>query len=182
MSRTAIDRYIRFAAKVSQCIVPFCILAILFILGITTAEVVWRTFVGRSVPDSISLATVMMPVTAFTAIAMTQLAKQHITVTILTERMSERWQYRLALLGLALGFCLCCLATWEGMLQLIHSFKIQEYYSGSFMRLPAWPAKLFVPVGLGAVAMQLLADIFEKVLANRDAKEEQGKWNPSQSA
>jgi TRAP-type C4-dicarboxylate transport system permease small subunit len=173
MGRKIAETYIRLSGILSTAIVPFCIIAILLILGITTAEVVWRGLVGRSVPDSISLATVMMPVTAYTAIAVAQLTRRHITVSVVTDRLPERLQSRLILLGLAVGFALCVLGTIAGANELARSFRIGEYYSGSFIMLPAWPAKLFVPVGLGVLSMQLLADMIANVLGIGNNKKDQ---------
>ena len=176
MTRRIAEIYIRISAILSSALVPFCIIAILLILGITSAEVVWRGLTGGSVPDAISLATIWMPVTAYTAIAMAQLSRKHITVTVFTERFPERLQFWLLLLGLGIGLALCVLGTVAGAGELARSFSIGEYYSGSFIRLPAWPAKLFVPVGLGVLSMQLLADMIGKVLGinnNSDKKEQE---------
>jgi TRAP-type mannitol/chloroaromatic compound transport system permease small subunit len=173
MGRRIAHMYIRLAAILSNAIVPFCIIAIFLILGITTAEVVWRSLVGRSVPDSISLATVLMPVTAYTAIAVAQLTRRHITVTIVTENLPKRLQSILAFVGLTFGFGLCVLGTIAAVREFARSFKIGEFYSGSFIMLPAWPAKLFVPVGLGVLSMQLLADMIANVLGIENNKKEQ---------
>jgi TRAP-type C4-dicarboxylate transport system permease small subunit len=173
MGRKIAQTYIRIAGMLSTGIVPFCIIAIFLILGITTAEVVWRSLVGRSVPDSISLATVMMPVTAYTAIAVAQLTRKHIKVTIITDSLPKRLQSILIFVGLMLGFGLCLLGTIAAAKELARSFRIREFYSGSFIMLPAWPAKLFVPVGLGVLSMQLLADMIATVLGIYNDNEEQ---------
>jgi TRAP-type mannitol/chloroaromatic compound transport system permease small subunit len=44
------------------------------------------------------------------------------------------------------------------------SFQTGEYFSGSHLTIPAWPGKLMMPLGFGALAIQLLADILQDVL------------------
>lgn len=152
------------AKWLSLAIVPLCMIAIFLIIGITIGEVLLRGFTGKGITDSLDLVTALVPVTACTAVACAQYMKRNIAVTLVTERFPPRTRIVFEMIGLALGFIIVTTGTIMGARALSISFRTGEYFSGSHLTIPAWPGKLMMPLGFGALAVQLLADLLQGVV------------------
>jgi TRAP-type mannitol/chloroaromatic compound transport system permease small subunit len=152
------------AKWLSLAIVPLCMIAIFLIIGLSAGEVILRGVRGKGITDSLDLITALVPVTACTALACAQYMKRNIKVTIVTERFSEKIKDYFDLFGTAVGFIIVTTGTIMGARALRISFQTGEYFSGSHLTIPAWPGKLMMPLGFGALAIQLLADILQDVL------------------
>jgi TRAP-type mannitol/chloroaromatic compound transport system permease small subunit len=152
------------AKWLSLSIVPFCMIAILLIIGISVGEVLLRGIRGKGITDSLDLITALVPVTACTALACAQFMKRNIAVTLVTERLPEKTRIYFELFGMAVGFIIVTTGTIMGTRALSISLRTGEYFSGSHLTIPAWPGKLMMPLGFGILAIQLLADILQGIV------------------
>jgi TRAP-type mannitol/chloroaromatic compound transport system permease small subunit len=159
-----IRKFGTFAKWLSLSIVPLCMIAIFLIIGISVGEVVLRGIRGKGITDSLDLITALVPVTACTALACAQYMKRNIKVTLFTERLPEKSALYFDFFGLFLGFVIVTAGTVMGVRALKISLRTGEYFSGSHLTIPAWPGKLMMPLGFGALSIQLLADILEDLL------------------
>lgn len=141
--------------------VALCITALVSAVLLTVSDVVYRTIVGKSIPGIIEVCGSLMPVIAFLALASTQLEKKHINVMVLTQHFGSRLQLTLGLMALVLAFGLVIVGVWQSAKGFYSAWEIKEYSIG-FLEFPTWPAKIFMLIGLAALALQLVADLIEQ--------------------
>lgn len=154
-------RIISLARKTSLWLVVLCITALVSAVVITVSDVIYRAIAGKSIPGVIEICGSLMPVIAFLALASTQLEKKHINVMVLTQHFSSRLQLALGLMALVVALGLVIVGVWQSSEGFYDAWKIKEYSIG-FLEFPTWPAKIFMLIGLAALALQLVADLIEQ--------------------
>lgn len=155
-------KIIALAKRISSLFVWLAVAAIVAVVLAITAEITFRALAGRSLHGVIEMSALLMAVIAYLAIAGAQSDKQHIRVTFLTERFSQRTQLALEMMILVLTLGLITMGLWRTGVAWYASWTIKEFSVG-FIKFPIWPAKIFPVLGLGALAIQLLADILEQM-------------------
>lgn len=145
------------AAKVSLVMAVTCTVAVFLMVFATLSDVGWRMFIGKSLPGATEFVGMLMVVTVFLAFAITQLHKGHVKVTLITRRFSQKMRAIIVAMTTAVVLVFIAINFWQGIIGFWESFVMKEYRFGLIAFL-TWPMKLFIPVGLAGLVLQLLAD------------------------
>lgn len=126
--------------------------ALLAMVLIGAIDVVLGRGLNLSVAGARELTEILMVAAALLGMALSQQRREHVRVTLLTDRLpatARRWLDRL---GLVLTLLLMLAISGYGFQSALQSFQSGEFSPGS-LPVPIWPAKL--ALGLGALLMAL---------------------------
>jgi len=84
--------------------------------------------------------------------------KGHVNVDLLPNYLGQRGRFVLALIASLLGLLFCLLLTWKGY-ELFHEALVNGWTTDSIWALPLWIPYLSLPLGIGLMSLQYLADI-----------------------
>ncbi len=135
-------------------------LAIVFAATIIFLTVTGRTFVGRSVPDSVILAENLMPIIVTLPLAYVAARRGHIEVEVFTNFLPARGILLLNMFGNLIGLVVFGLIAWSAWNVLGRDWATGRFYEG-VLRVPQWPAKAFFVAGLALFSLRLVLNFVE---------------------
>ena len=159
-------RLTRFLDAVSHIVsVASSTSGIIFVFGMAlliTVDVIGRS-IGHSTLIADEMSGYMLVGLAFLGLAYTQRKKRHIQITLITRRFSQRVQEMIELGVLIVGFVFASWLVWTtwGLVEMMYT---DNRRSLSLVETPMWIPALFVPVGLGMFALELLIEIRKTVI------------------
>lgn len=86
------------------------------------------------------------------------MVKGHVSVDLLPHYLSRKGSYFLALIASGLGLLFCLILTWKGY-ELFHEALVNEWTTDTICALPLWIPYLSIPLGIGLMSLQYVADI-----------------------
>jgi TRAP-type C4-dicarboxylate transport system permease small subunit len=86
------------------------------------------------------------------------LIKGHVNVDLLPIYLGRKGRYALALLASAMGLLFCAVLTWTGF-ELFHEALVGGWTTDTVWRLPLWIPYASIPIGIGLLCLQYVADI-----------------------
>lgn len=144
------------------------VIAALSVVGsmlVGTADVVGTQLFLSPVHGATEGITELMVVIVFMSLPYTQRMRSHIRVELVYSHFGPRGQAALDALTAAVAFLFFGLLFWQAIHAATFSWRVGER-TMSVVRLPIYPAKFAILVGVGIVMAQLLIDLYESV---RDA-------------
>jgi len=88
--------------------------------------------------------------------------KGHVKVELLPHYLGPKGRHYLALVANSLGLLFCLILTWKGY-QFFHEALVNGWTTDSIWALPLWIPYLSIPVGIGLLCLQYVADILTLV-------------------
>ena len=86
------------------------------------------------------------------------LVKGHVNVDLLPNYLGEKGRRLLALVASLSGFLFCAVITWKGY-ELFHEALVNNWTTDTVWALPLWIPYLAMPLGIGIMSIQYIADI-----------------------
>jgi TRAP-type C4-dicarboxylate transport system permease small subunit len=120
--------------------------------------VVMRYFLKASTIWQTEFVTFSLVAATFVGCPYVLKVKGHVNVDLLPHYLGNRGRYFLALLASLLALCFCLLLTWKGY-QLFHEALANDWRTDTIWSLPLWIPYLSIPVGIGLLSLQYVADI-----------------------
>ncbi len=139
---------------------------ILAIMTLVVVDVVRRKLDGGSIPGANEYAEILLVGVVFLGLAEAQRQGNHISVEAVVARLTARSGARLRSAGLVLSLAVVVWMTWETLDVGVAAFESKEFRFG-LARIPTWPAKLAIPIGLAALSLELLRDLLGGLKASR---------------
>ena len=138
----------------------FCLIssfAILFMMLLTSADVIGRTLFSRPIPGTFELSQYMLAVAILLSIAHAQQTKQHINVDFFTCRMSRksRVAFNVFFTIIALGFFI--LLIWQGISESIFAMEVGK--SSDILKIPEYPFEMLVAVGAFLICLEFIVNL-----------------------
>lgn len=128
-------------------------------------DVIGKYLFNAPVPGTITLVTqYYMPILTFLPLAYVQQMRQHISVEVLTSRLSLEAQYHLyhiILLFSAGVFGLLAVTTYH---EALRKFAQDTFIIEQGIRIINWPGYFFLPIGYGLVAALMAFQFVEYLL------------------
>lgn len=135
-------------------------LAIVLAACIVFLTVIGRTFVGRSIPDSVVLAENLMPLIVTLPLAYVAARRGHIEVEVFTNFLPPRGILVLNMFANLVGLIVFGLIAWSAWNVLGRDWATGRFYEG-VLRIPQWPAKAFFVAGLALFGLRLVLNFIE---------------------
>ena len=86
------------------------------------------------------------------------LVKGHVNVELLPHYLGPKGRYLLAMTASILGLLFCSILTWKGY-QFFHEALVNKWTTDTIWALPLWIPYLSIPLGIGLLSLQYIADI-----------------------
>ena len=86
------------------------------------------------------------------------LVKGHVNVELLPHYLGRRGRFFLAMTASLLGLFFCAILTWKGY-ELFHEAWVNDWTTDTIWALPLWIPYLSIPLGIGLLSLQYVADI-----------------------
>ena len=158
MGETTIDKLNGWTNLANRALGIAAAAIILFMMCLTTMDVVLRYVFNSPLPGVYELQEFMLVGVVFLALAYIQSLKGHIYVDLLTNRFSERGQAVLGILSNSVSLLIFALITWQGGLRAWTAVVSGQRREG-LISYPLWPAKWILAIGAGFFCLRLALDI-----------------------
>ncbi|MDB9822567.1 TRAP transporter large permease subunit [Deltaproteobacteria bacterium] len=136
------------------------IAALFIMICLTFTDVVLRYIFNRPINASSEITELLMAIVVYTGLAFAQVTKSHITMDIVSSRLSERNRLLLSIFSYALS-----LAFLFFIIQRSASYALFEVtrYRTTILELPIRPFALLVPCGFVLFFLAMLNDILKDI-------------------
>ena len=131
---------------------------IILLMTLTTADVVMRYILGNPLKGAYELSEMLFLSAVFLGLAYTQLFKEHVNADLFVSHLSKHTNLVLETVMLILALLVYVLLAWKGMGAFWSSFVDGEYRWG-LIRIPLWPARLMIPLGVSALCLRFIGEI-----------------------
>jgi TRAP-type C4-dicarboxylate transport system permease small subunit len=139
------------------------------VMFLMVADVFGRYLLSSPVPATMEVSESMLVYLLGLGIALTQINRRHINISMLTDRLNHRCQKWLIVFGDCLSFFLFSIMSFQSYKIATTSLKFKESYGNYF--IPIYPAKFAFFLGTVLLSFTLLLGILA-ALTNADIKEE----------
>lgn len=149
-------------------------LAILFIMVLTTIDVIFRYILGHPIKGAYEISEILFLGAVFLGLSYTQLHKEHVRVELLVSHIPRGPAFLLESCILLIGLFIYALLFWQGTEAFLESVKSGEYRWG-LIPIPLWPARLTIPLG----ALTLCLKLIEEIVTGLRKFKEMGRKEPA---
>ena len=130
-------------------------------------EVIWRYVLDKPSIFSVEISEYIMIFMTFACAGWVLQKNSHVSMTVLTDRLSERTKIRLDIATSILTMGVCCVIVWNGIASAVIAFT-GHYRSASLIGFPLWISYGFIPLGMTILLLQYIVRIRENILRLRD--------------
>lgn len=140
-------------------VVPAGVACLVLMLHVI-ADVGGRTLFNEPITGTLEISSNWWMVTiVFLGFGYTQLRREHVRATVITEMLPQRWERVADIAAIALLGVFAVAMGYNGWNAAVDSFEIRE--ASSVFRLPIWPVAFLVPIGCLSLVLQCAASIYE---------------------
>lgn len=125
------------------------------IMLLTAADVVKRYITGSSIPGVTEFSEVFLVAAVFLGLAFAMRVGAHVGVDLLVARLPARASKTVQVVGMVIALIVLSWMTVETVGTAAHSIAINEFRYG-LVKVPVWPAKLIIPIGLAALILECI--------------------------
>lgn len=156
-----VERALGRAWQVLGTAAGFSLLVIMF--GVSV-DAILRYTANRPVTGTLEGAELLLVFAVFLSLARTQAERGHISVTLLSERLSGKPRAMLDAVVTLLGLTLFAVITWATGTLAVRSWEIGEYSAG-LIAFPIYISRFLVTLGCLFLCLQLLLDLIRAIVA-----------------
>ena len=149
-------------SKVISAGVVIASLAVLAMMLVGAGDALF-TFAGQPIPGALELAELLMVLVVFLALPDAEARGRHIVIDIVTSRLPKYFSRPLAVFSAALSLIFYGAMMWQAWRLFAASWAIRETTSG-LVHFPVYPAKALFALGLTAVTVICLLNLFGPAL------------------
>lgn len=158
----ALDRLLRMIAGMLATVAGIAM--ILMMLHIV-ADVAWKYALNDPIDGTTEVvAAYYMTAIVFLPFAYVALAGEHLDVTLFTQRLSGRPLRILTLLGMIATALYLGFICYHGVMEAIRRTAEGEAWETSVKLLGVWPGRWFLPIGMGAMGLYVLAALLRALV------------------
>lgn len=157
--------FVKIVATVSQACGMFAAALVGSAIVVVCQMVVMRYFLNESTIWQTEYVIYSLVGATFIGSPYVLLIRGHVNVDLLPHYLGAGGRRILALVASAGGLAFCLVLTWTGY-QLFHEALVNGWTTDTVWKLPLWIPYLTLPVGIGLLSLQYLADIIALVIGN----------------
>lgn len=136
-------------------------LVVVALMVLITLDALGRKFL-QSVPGALEFSEAAMVGIVFLPLMYVQMRREHVFVTIATQRFPLRVQALLDALIALLAMVMFCWFTMLTARKAYQAYLIREFRAGMIL-FPIWPFRWLIPIGTGFMALELLLTALEEL-------------------
>ena len=111
---------------------------------------------ARPIPGSMELASFMLSVFVLLGVAYTHQVRGHVRVTMLTDRLPEKYYEILNIFTTLLTLFIVGIVMWQGLVVAFEAHDVSD-----MLRIPSLPFRLLVSVAALLLALELVFDVVD---------------------
>jgi TRAP-type C4-dicarboxylate transport system permease small subunit len=150
--------FVKFVAAVSKACGMFAAALIGSAILVVCQMVVMRYFLNASTVWQTEFVVFSLVAATFIGSPYVLLIRGHVNVDLLPHYLGRRGRHLLALLASSGGLLFCLVLAWTGY-DLFHEALVNGWTTDTVWQLPLWIPYLSLPIGIGLLALQYVADI-----------------------
>ncbi len=150
--------FVKFVAVVSRVCGMFAAALVGSAILVVCEMVVIRYFLNASTIWQTEYVIFSLVAATFVGSPYVLLIRGHVNVDLLPHYLGDKGRHVLALLASAGGLAFCLILTWTGF-DLFHEALVNGWTTDTVWALPLWIPYLSLPLGIGLLSLQYLADI-----------------------
>jgi len=150
--------FIQSVAAVSRACGVFASLLVGAAIVVVCQMVVMRYFLQASTIWQTEFVVFSLVGATFIGCPYVLLRRGHVNVDLLPHYLGQRGRLALALVASAGGLAFSLVLAWTGY-ELFHEALVKGWTTETIWKLPLWIPYLAIPLGIGLMALQYLADI-----------------------
>jgi len=157
----------RLLAAVARLLALVAGVGMVLMMGHIVADVAWKYALNDPVDGTTEVvAAYYMTAIVFLPLAYVALSGEHLDVTLFTQRLSGLPLKILTLLGLIATALYLGFICYHGVIEAIRRTAEGEAWETSAKLLGVWPGRWFLPIGMGAMALCVLAILLRSLRAS----------------
>ncbi|MBR9763354.1 MAG: TRAP transporter small permease [Rhodobacteraceae bacterium] len=129
--------------------------AVLLLGTLITVNVLTRALFGISIPDSVTMVRELMVAAILLPLAQATAERAHVSVELLSKRLSPRGQSLLIILGSLIGLLALSPLLWAGWKEFHDTWTSGSFFSGE-IQIPKWPGRLMFVLGVATCWLRLV--------------------------
>jgi TRAP-type mannitol/chloroaromatic compound transport system permease small subunit len=133
-------------------------ISIIALMVLTTSDVVKRYIFANPIKGAYEISESLFLTAVFLGLAYTHLFREHVNTDLFIRHLSKRANLILKAIMLLLALTIYVLFSWKGMEAFWTSLMEGEYRWG-LIRIPLWPARLMIPIGVSALCLRFIGEI-----------------------
>ncbi|MEP1441830.1 MAG: TRAP transporter small permease [Hyphomicrobiales bacterium] len=145
--------------KIETFLLGVAALAVLVMGAMITVNVILRLF-GTSLPDSVVLVRELMVAAIILPLAAVTMARAHVSVEVLVNRLPARVTQGLILIGWVIGLIAFAPLVYAGWRELVATWSNSSFFFGD-LSLPKWPGRLVFLIGMTVFWVRLFLVLLE---------------------
>jgi TRAP-type C4-dicarboxylate transport system permease small subunit len=154
--------FVKLVAAISRACGMFAAALIGSAILVVCQMVMMRYFLNASTVWQTEYVVFSLVAATFIGSPYVLLIRGHVNVDLLPHYLGQRGRHLLALLASAGGLLFCLVLTWTGY-DLFHEALVNGWTTETVWQLPLWIPYLSLPLGIGLLALQYVADIIALV-------------------
>lgn len=123
---------------------------------LTSADAVARDVWSRPIPGAFEMSSFMLSVFVLLGLAYAQQMKDHVHVTILSDRLPGKWADALGIFTTLLSMGIVAIMCWQGLVVAFEASAVSD-----MLRIPQLPFRLLVTVGALFLFLEFLFDLVD---------------------
>ena len=136
--------------------------SITLMMALIAVEVVLRRFFAFSIVGTVEIVAALMVITVFLAWSYTESHSGHVKVEFLVQRLGRKTQSVLTAIITLVLLGIFSIMIWQTMVYALDAWGVGLRYDTA--RLPIFPVRLAVPVGLFFFSLQLVQRLVSNVV------------------
>jgi len=141
------------------------------------ADVAGRYLFNKPIPGTLELVTYWwMPLIVFLSLGWAQQRGEHITVTLLTERLSPTWRRIVETAGDAISLIVVAILAWYALEGATKGLAVGKASTG-LVPVPIWPLEFVAALGLVGYLLQLVAAVYRRYSKYRAPEAEENIYS-----
>ena len=136
-------------------------MSILTILALVLTEVIGRKFFNFSIVGTIEIVSALVVVAVFLALPYTESRNEHVKVEFVVQHLGRKTQLALEASIVLVTLVLFSVMIWQSMVYALDAWGVGLRYETA--RLPIFPIRLMIPVGVFFFSLQLLPRLVSSI-------------------
>lgn len=150
-----LDKFEVYIQRATKALLWVVWVSIIFMILMIVIDVSGRYAFNSPLPVTVEMSQLIMPFVIYPALAYALAKRQHVRVSLVTDRLPPRAQSACEILAYLMGLFFAVLITHWGWQEFWESFVIREIMPAA-IPLPFWVGKFLVPFGGFFFALQFL--------------------------